>query len=214
MFLKRITIAFALVLAMLAIDLKAQEPTLCPISFNIVQRSFWIGECEYIAELCYTCGSEIIMPGHEVSVVWFKKVITDPVCENNMSTQEVLDNIYTQIHTMGFLDNVLGCNQSTPPCGTPGLKKLKLKQRTCWQKIMEPDGSIKYIACPTCSNLCIIEYEYCWDSVTQQVIASVINHYFTGNDFCPLGVEPPDPTSTTEPSVCFGLSTECDYLEN
>jgi len=209
----RLLLMLAIALTMFAVNAKTQEQTLCSNGFNIVQHSFMIGGCEYTAELCYTCGN-IVKPGYEVSVVWIKKVITDPVCESGLSTQEVLDNIYTQIHTMGFLDNELGCNQSTPPCGTPELKKLTFKQSTCWQKILEPGGSIKYISCPSGSNLCVIVYEYCWSSLEQKIIEHIVSHYISGNNYCPPGLEPADPTSTTEPSVCFGLSTECDYLEN
>ncbi len=191
----------------------AQEGTLCPEGYLIKTVTLWVGNCEYEAELCYSCPSLTNPEGH-VAIVWFKKIPTVPECINNMTTQEIIDNMHLQIRSYIYLRNVLECVPILPPpCGTPGLKKHSFFQSVCWQKTMQPDSTMKYEACASGSNICVVIYEYCWDPVLQIVRANILEHYILGFFDCPFGPEPLDPVIVGQTNSCFRLSTPCDFLE-
>jgi hypothetical protein len=186
----------------------AQQPA-CPTGYNTVTMPIYVGGCLYEVALCYTCGSEVA-PATYLSVLWVKKVNTPP-CNNGMTWEQVIHNIYTQISEPNYLKYVIGCDQQVPPCGTLGLTQHTLKQSVCWKKVLEADGFVKCIACDT-DRFCTIVYEYCWDSVNQRLIEHVVSCTITGNGTCQLNeMQAGEPTVQYPETSCFHILTECDY---
>jgi hypothetical protein len=170
MFLKRITIALAILLTMFAVDAQAITctplPSECNGSTGSGSNSITIQftgpggtiNCTYDFCYCYTCPDPILDPPNTpIKIIVWSIAATSGCPDADLSL--VYEKIKEKMTSKVMVESMCGV---IPPCEgqSPNYKDVSYEVSACWYAINK-GGTVYFKPCPGCTSICITGYRYC-----------------------------------------------------